>query len=66
MKYTLRFWNSYLENVRVENKYDWTFNSFAEAYNRANELIEKAYTEGAIECSINNVTFPIINDDENE
>lgn len=66
MKYTLRFWNSYLENIRVEDRYDWTYDSFAEACGKASELVEKAYGEGAIECSINNVTFSIINDDDED
>lgn len=61
MSFELRFWNSYLENVMVEGRYSHYFKTYEEAWRRANSLIEVAHSNGAIECTINNDCYPILN-----
>lgn len=57
--YTLRFWNSSNENIRVAGKYSHDFDTFADAWDAANALLKAAYKLGACEIDINNDFWPI-------
>lgn len=60
--FTVRFWNSMNECIRVGGKYQHEFDSFEDAWNAANALLKNAHKHGAVEMDINNDFYQIIED----
>lgn len=62
MIFTVRFWNAADENIPVAGKYGHDFDTFEKAWSAANAFLITAFNHGAIEMSINDDFYPIIED----
>ena len=64
MLYELRFWagKELPCNIKVGGKYRHLYSTYKDAYQTALDLLEEAYSKGAVAMDINNDFYPIIND----
>lgn len=62
--YTIRFWNTANENIKVGGQYAFDFETEEEAWSAAAGLAKAALKKGAVDVDMNNKFYEIIDDEE--
>lgn len=60
--YAIRFWNKANECIRVGGKFMHEFDTWQDAWDAANAMIQSAHNHGAVEMDINNEFYDIYED----